>query len=148
MIAIIHRDFVEVKAAGYSPGILWTGSNRFILSVSIPTPGLFQHISAHALLAWDRHFLEPGLYFTLLISGFHDVYPALRQDGTLAPDFLRDGSTLKFKVGFTRQYKPSWKNAVSFFREFSLQHTNNNAEEDSSLDLDTMDIANHPDSGA
>lgn len=118
LLTIFCRDFVVVKAAGYNPGILWTERNRFILSVSLPVSDLFQSILPHALLAWDRNFLQPGLNLTLLISGFSDVYPVLQQDGTLSPYLLRTGSTLKFKVGFTQHYKSSKNSAIATFRHF------------------------------
>lgn len=145
---MVHRDFTEVKADGYNPGILWTGSNRFILSVSLPVSDLFQRIVPHALLAWDRHFLEPGSHLTLLISGFIDVYPVLRQDGTLVPNLLPTGSLLKFKVGFTQHYKPSGNSAAAAFREFFLRNTDKKGKEDTSdatSDSDMTDLGNDPD---
>lgn len=145
---MVYRDFAEVKANGYNPSILWTASNRFILSVSLSVSDLFKHILPHALLAWDQHFLEPGLHLTLLISGFSDVYPVLRQDGTLAPNLLHTGSPLKFKVGFTQHYKPSRDSAVAAFREFFFRSTDKNGKEDTSdatSDSDMMDLVNDPD---
>ncbi|KAF8551149.1 hypothetical protein OG21DRAFT_1499321 [Imleria badia] len=146
----LKKDFVEVKAAGYNPGILWTGSDRIILSVSLPVSDLFQHTLPHALLAWDRHFLEPGLHLTLLMSGFSGVYPVLQQDGTLVPILLRTGSSLKFKVGFASQYKPSRDNATAAFQQFFLQNPDKDGKEDTSdatSDSDMMDLTNDPDPG-
>lgn len=153
LLMMVYRDFVEVKAAGYNPGILWTGSDKFILSVSLPVPDLFQNILPHALLAWDRHFLRPGLHLTLLISGFRDVYPVLRQDGTLVPNLLRTGSALKFKVGFTSQYKPSKINATAAFKQFLVQNTATDGKEDAGdatppdLPVDMTNLENDSDPG-
>ncbi|KAF8129886.1 hypothetical protein EV363DRAFT_1432403 [Boletus edulis] len=146
----LMKDFVDVKDAGYNPGILWTGSNEFILSVSLPVVDLFQRILPHALLAWDRHFLEPGLHLTLLISGFNGVYPVLQQDGTHTQNYLRTGSTLKYKVGFTQNYKPSGNNAAGAFREFFLRDMDKDKKEDANdatSGSDMLDLASDPDPG-
>lgn len=148
MLTTVHRDFVGVKAAGYNPGIIWTGSNNFILSVSLPVSDLFQHILPHALLAWDRHFLEPGSHLTLLISGFRDVYPVPQQDDMPAPNVR--APAFKFRVGFTQQYKPSKDNAIAAFREYIVHDTDKDGKDvtsDDTTDSDMMDPANDPDPG-
>ncbi|KIJ62454.1 hypothetical protein HYDPIDRAFT_30416 [Hydnomerulius pinastri MD-312] len=117
----LKKDFVEAKAAGYSPGILWAGSGDFILSISIPLTELTKCIPPHALLAWDRHFLEPGQHLTLLISGMWGFYPLVQRDGTLLREAARAGANLKFKVGFTQKYKPSPDSATTAFRQFTLK---------------------------
>ncbi|KIM60273.1 hypothetical protein SCLCIDRAFT_1217055 [Scleroderma citrinum Foug A] len=116
----LKRDFVETSDAGYNPGIIWRSSDDFLLTVSLPVIGLIAKIPSHALLAWDRRFLEPGQNLVLLISGFRCFYPILREDGTLVPEASWAGAGLKFKLGLSPNYKPSSGEAKAAFRHFDV----------------------------
>ncbi|KAH7886667.1 hypothetical protein F5I97DRAFT_2017525 [Phlebopus sp. FC_14] len=139
----LKREFVEAKAAGYNPGIIWTGPSNFILSISIPVIDITKNIPPHALLAWDRHLLEPEQHLTLLIYGFFGVYPLLQSDGTFSREAEHAGASLKFKVGLTRQYKPSKECAMAAFRQFgSLEeepepsHSGSDVDDEDCIEVD------------
>lgn len=134
----IARDFVETSDAGYNPGIIWRSSDDFLLTVSLPVIGLIAKIPSHALLAWDRRFLEPGQNLVLLISGFRCFYPILREDGTLVPEASWAGAELKFKLGLSPNYKPSSGEAKAAFRHFDVSCA---AKGDESSDPDQQQSA-------
>lgn len=79
-----------------------------------------QQIPSHVLLAWDRHFLEPGQNLVLLISGFRGLYSILREGGTLLPAASWRGALLRFKLGLSLNYKPSTNEASAAFRHFDI----------------------------
>ncbi|KAL4066326.1 hypothetical protein V8B97DRAFT_2025481 [Scleroderma yunnanense] len=111
----LKRDFMETSDAGYNPGIVWAASNDFLLTVSLPVVSLVEEIPPHALLAWDRHFLELGQNLVLLISGFRGFYPILQEDGTLLPGATCAGGSLSSSL-------PSADEAKAAFRHFDFNH--------------------------
>ncbi|KAH7925790.1 hypothetical protein BV22DRAFT_408192 [Leucogyrophana mollusca] len=125
----LRKDFIEIQAAGYRPGIIWIGHNDFLLTVSIPVIALSKRIPPHALLAWDRHLLSPNQRLTLVISGLRGVYPPLQPDGTLSYEALHTGTALRFKVGLTRAYKPAREHVMLALRTFGLVNDDTKAEE-------------------
>ena len=62
-----------------------------------------------ALVAWDRRLLATSQHLTLLIGTFHGGYPGVDAQGhIISGKGLASG--LNFKVGLTRNYKPSKDN--------------------------------------
>ncbi|KAI6110185.1 hypothetical protein EDD16DRAFT_1612745 [Pisolithus croceorrhizus] len=117
-IGRLGKDFTEARAAGYGPGIVRANSDEFYLSISLPAIDLTAYIPSHALLAWDRHFLQPGQRLTLLISGFRGFYPVLGRDGSMIPDAAFTSVALKFKLGFSSNYKPPLDQVRSAFSQY------------------------------
>ncbi|KAI6022680.1 hypothetical protein EDC04DRAFT_2575002, partial [Pisolithus marmoratus] len=113
-------DFTEARAAGYNPGIIRASDYEFYLSVSLPVIDLTAYIPPHALLAWDRHFLQPGQRLTLLISGFRGFYPVLDHEGSVIPNATFAGVALRFKLGFSSNYKPPLDQVRTAFRQHIL----------------------------
>jgi ubiquitin-conjugating enzyme E2 Q len=109
-----------VVGAGYRPGLVRFGVDDFSISVSIPVITLAQDIPARALMAWDRRLLSHTQYLTLLISGLRGTYPPLKADGTLTEDANARGTSLQFKVGLTRSYKPGKEHALEVKRTYGL----------------------------
>lgn len=107
-------------AAGYRPGLVRFGIDDFSLSVSIPVIALANDIPPRALMAWDRRLLSRTQHLTLLISGLRGTYPPLKVDGTYSQHAAARGSSLQFKVGLTRRYKPSKEHALEAKRNFGL----------------------------
>ncbi|KIM73751.1 hypothetical protein PILCRDRAFT_99249 [Piloderma croceum F 1598] len=116
----LQYDFLEVVAAGYRPGLIRFGVDDFSLSISIPVIKLANDIPARALMAWDRRLLSRTQHLTLLISGLRGTYPPLKADGTLTQDAVARGTNLQFKVGLSRQYKPSKEYALEAKRTYGL----------------------------
>ena len=71
-------------------------------------------------MAWDRRLLSPTQHITLFISGLQGTYPALKADGTLTQDTVARGTNLQFKVGLSRQYKPSKEYALEAKRTYGV----------------------------
>ncbi|KAJ8597247.1 hypothetical protein M405DRAFT_587353 [Rhizopogon salebrosus TDB-379] len=117
----LRRDFEGAYAAGYTPGIIWSSSSEFILTVSVPVVELTEKIPAHALMSWDSQFLLPCQHLVLVMTGFRGVYPPIRSDGTLTTTALCSGASLKFNVGFSRKYKPSKEHVSASLRQYGLQ---------------------------
>ena len=107
-------------AAGYRPGLVRFGVDDFSLSVSIPVIKLANEIPARALMAWDRRLLSRTQNLTLLISGLRGTYPPLTADGMPTQDAVARGTSLQFKVGLTRKYKPSKEHALEAKRTYGL----------------------------
>lgn len=106
--------------AGYCPGIVRFGIDDFSLSVSIPVITLTNDIPARALMAWDPQLLSRSQNLTILISGLRGTYPPLKSDGTYSQDAVARGTSLQFKVGVTRRYKPGKEHALEARRNFGL----------------------------
>jgi ubiquitin-conjugating enzyme E2 Q len=92
-------------------------------------------------MAWDRRLLSRTQHLTLLISGLRGTYPALEADGTLTQDAAARGTNLQFKVGLSRQYKPSKEYALEAKRTYGLvddeeQQQERPLEEETLLTLD------------
>ncbi|KAK7682166.1 hypothetical protein QCA50_014753 [Cerrena zonata] len=103
---VLGRDFTQVIAAGYQPGYTRLESKGIILSISIPIITLASQIEPRALMAWDSRLLSESQHLTLIIAGFHDVYPVLHHDGFLVPRLKDLGiKDLQFRVGLTPTYK-------------------------------------------
>lgn len=88
--------------------------------MSIPVVTLAESIPPHALRAWDRRLLSRSQHLTLLISGFRGTYPTLDNDGTYGPIARQFNTSLSFKVGLTRGYKPGKEYAKDAARIFGL----------------------------
>jgi ubiquitin-conjugating enzyme E2 Q len=116
----VPSDFLEVVAVGYRPSLVRFGIDDFSLSVSIPVIMLANDIPPRALMAWDRRLLSRTQHLTLLISGLRGTYPPLKGDGTYSHDAAGRGSSLQFKVGLTRRYRPSKEHALEVKRNFGL----------------------------
>lgn len=82
---------------------------------------LAEIIPAHVLMSWDSQFLLPRQHLVLVISGFRGVYPPIRVDGTLTSAALCSGTSLKFNVGFSQQYKPLKERVAASLRQSGLQ---------------------------
>lgn len=119
-LTFLPSDFIEVVAAEYRPGLIRFGVDDFSLSVSIPIITLAKDIPARALMAWDRRLLSRTQNLTLLISGLRGTYPPLKADGTMTEDAVARGTSLQFKVGLTRKYKPGKEHALEVKRTFGL----------------------------
>jgi ubiquitin-conjugating enzyme E2 Q len=117
---IVPSDFIEIVAAEYRPGLLRFGIDDFSLSVSLPVITLANDIPARALMAWDPRLLSRTQNLTLLISGLRGTYPPLKADGTPTEDAVARGTSLQFKVGLTRKYKPSKEHALEVKRTYGL----------------------------
>ncbi|TFK51185.1 hypothetical protein OE88DRAFT_1658981 [Heliocybe sulcata] len=112
----LQRDFIEIVAADYRPGVVRFDSNEFIITVSTPIASM--NIPGQALMAWDPCLLSKMQHLTLIIAGSQGVYPPLNADGTCRPPLKPD--TIKFRVGLTRRYKPTKQQAQDAVRKFGL----------------------------
>ncbi|KAF9047184.1 hypothetical protein BDZ89DRAFT_1089351 [Hymenopellis radicata] len=116
----MQRDFIDVVATGYRPGILKFGADDFCLSVSVPVITLSDSIPPQALMAWDRRLLSRSQHLVLLISGLRGIYPAISSDGVYTPAAKNASVQLKFQVGLSGRYKPSELNAKEAVRKYGL----------------------------
>ncbi|OJA08554.1 hypothetical protein AZE42_06638, partial [Rhizopogon vesiculosus] len=128
--SILRRDFEGAYAAGYTPGIIWTGNCEFFLTISLPVVELTEKIPAHALMSWDSQFLIPGQHLVLAISGFRGVYPPILNDGTPTAAASWSGASLKFNVGFSQRYKPSKEHVSTSLRQYGLQFNQSDLTEE------------------
>jgi len=71
-------------------------------------------------MAWDRRLLSCSQHLTLLISGFHGLYPVLENDVTYTSGAQRFGVNLTFKVGLTERYKPGTEHVQEVVRKHGL----------------------------
>lgn len=71
-------------------------------------------------MAWDRRLLSCPQHLTLLISGFHGLYPVLENDGSYTSSAQRLGVSLDFKVGLSQKYKPGAEQALEIIRKHGL----------------------------
>ena len=90
------------------------------MSVSLPVITLANSIPPHALMAWDRRLLSSPQHLTLLISGFHGLYPVLGNDVSYSDSAQRLGVSLGFKVGLSQRYKPGTEQALEIVRKHGL----------------------------
>ncbi|KAI0073974.1 hypothetical protein K474DRAFT_119925 [Panus rudis PR-1116 ss-1] len=121
-VSALQRDFNEVVAHSYRPGIIRLGLDEIVLSVSIPVVSLAKGISPRALMAWDSRLLSENHHLTLVVSGMRDSYPALQSDGTLIPSLSARGvGNLRFRVGLTPRYKPTKELTKELVRNFALK---------------------------
>ncbi|RDB28698.1 hypothetical protein Hypma_015532 [Hypsizygus marmoreus] len=116
----IQNDFVETVATGYRPGVIHFGGDDFAVSISLPVIALAQSIPPRALMAWDRRLLSRSQHLTLLISGFRGMYPPISPDGTYGTVAQQTGTSLTFKVGLSKRYKPGMEHAKDAGRTFGL----------------------------
>ena len=116
----LYRDFVDIVASNYRPGFTRLGGDDFILSVSLPVITLSESIPPRALMAWDRRLLSCSQHLTLLISGFHALYPVLENDVSYTNSAKRLGVSLGFKVGLSQRYKPGTEQALETVRKHGL----------------------------
>lgn len=114
------RNFVDIVATEYRPGFIRLGGNDFIVSVSLPVITLASSIPPRALMAWDRRLLSCSQHLTLLISGFHGLYPVLEQDASYTSAAQRLGVSLSFKVGLSQKYKPGNEQVQEVVRKHGL----------------------------
>ena len=71
-------------------------------------------------MAWDRRLLSCSQHLTLLISGFHGLYPVLENDVSYTSSAQRLAVTLGFKVGLSQRYKPGTEQALEIVRKHGL----------------------------
>ena len=71
-------------------------------------------------MAWDRRLLSCPQHLTLLISGFHGLYPVLEQDMSYTSAAQRLGVSLSFKVGLSEKYKPGSEQVQEVVRKHGL----------------------------
>ena len=90
------------------------------MSVSFPVITLSNSIPPHALMAWDRRLLSCSQNLTLLISGFHGLYPVLENDVSYTSSAQRLAVSLGFKVGLSQRYKPGVEQALEVVRKHGL----------------------------
>ncbi|KAH9475092.1 Ubiquitin-conjugating enzyme E2Q-like protein 1 [Psilocybe cubensis] len=114
------ENFIDIVATGYRPGFIRLGGNDFVVSVSLPVITLAEAIPPRALMAWDRRLLSTSQHLTLLISGFHGLYPVLENDATYTVPAQRLGASLSFKVGLSERYKPGTAQAQEVVRKHGL----------------------------
>lgn len=95
---------------------------------------LTERIPAHALMSWDSQFLLPNQHLVLVIAGFRGVYPPIRNDGTFTNTAAWSGVSLKFNVGFSRQYKPSKEHVANSLRQYGLQFNERRNEDNINID--------------
>lgn len=117
----LHRDFLEVLAHDYRPGLIRLGEDRFLVSVSLPIVQLARRIPPRVLSAWDKRLLARTQHLTLLISGLGREYPVLEPDGEYRREAKNAGVDLSFRVGLCQRYKPSKDQAVELVRKHGLQ---------------------------
>lgn len=110
--AALKRDFLEVVAADWKPGVFRFGSD-FVVCVSCPVVKL--STPANSLAAWDRRLLLPDQHLTLLISGFRGSYPPLTETGQVLSGFAK----IRFNVGLS-DGKPDKEVAGTVTRDFGL----------------------------
>lgn len=90
------------------------------MSISLPVITLSDSIPPHALMAWDRRLLSCSQHLTLLISGFHGLYPVLENDVSYTSSAQRLAVSLGFKVGLSQRYKPGAEQALEVIRKHGL----------------------------
>jgi ubiquitin-conjugating enzyme E2 Q len=71
-------------------------------------------------MAWDRRLLASSQHLTLLITGFHGLYPVLENDASYTPTSQRLGVCLTFKVGLNKNYKPGKEQVQEVVRKHGL----------------------------
>lgn len=71
-------------------------------------------------MAWDRRLLSCSQHLTLLISGFHGLYPVLDNDISYTSSAQRLGVSLGFKVGLSQRYKPGTEQVQEIVRKHGL----------------------------
>jgi ubiquitin-conjugating enzyme E2 Q len=71
-------------------------------------------------MAWDRRLLSCSQHLTLLISGFHGLYPVLENDVSYTSSAQRLAVSLGFKVGLSQRYKPGAEQALEVVRKHGL----------------------------
>lgn len=120
LIRISSRNFVEIIATEYRPGFIRLGGNDFVISISLPVIELANLIPPRALMAWDRRILSCSQHLTLLIAGFHGLYPVLNDDASYSSTAQRLGVNLTFKVGLSEKYKPGRDQVQEIVRKHGL----------------------------
>ncbi|KAF8641742.1 hypothetical protein AX16_009819 [Volvariella volvacea WC 439] len=118
--SLLQRDFIEVVATGYRPGLITFSSDDFGLCISVPVVRLADTIPPRVLVAWDRRLLSKNRHITLLITGARGVYPLLDNSGNLTQPAVTVGANLSFRVGLTQRYKPGKEQARDECRTFGL----------------------------
>ncbi|KAG1726823.1 hypothetical protein EDB19DRAFT_1751380 [Suillus lakei] len=144
--SVLRRDFEGTHAAGYMPGVIWSGSSEFFLTISVPVVELTDKIPAHVLMSWDSQFLLPRQHLVLVISGFWGVYPPVQSDGTLTLATIHSCTSLKFYVGLSRKYKPSKEHVIASLRRYGLQSEQQNGVEDDMVE-EYIDVDKESDTG-
>ncbi|KAG8837202.1 hypothetical protein FRC18_009828 [Serendipita sp. 400] len=113
MVAL-KRDFLEVVAADWRPGLVRFGSSEFVVCVSCPVIKL--STPPNALAAWDRTLLLPDQHITLIVSGFRGSYPPLSETGQVLSGFAK----IRFHVGLS-DGKPSREVVEATTRDYGLK---------------------------
>jgi len=112
--------FIDIVATEYRPGFIRLPGNDFVLSISLPVITLANLIPPRALMAWDRRLLAFSQHLTLLISGFHGLYPVLDSNATYTTAAQRLAVSLTFKVGLSEKYKPGAEQVREVIRKHGL----------------------------
>jgi len=118
---VLCRDFLEIIAHDYRPGLIRLGEDRFLVSVSLSIVHLARRIPLRVLSVWDKRLLARTQHLTLLISGLGREYPILEPDGDYRREAKNAGVDLSFKVGLSQRYKPSKDHALELVRKHGLQ---------------------------
>lgn len=118
---LFPRDFLEMIAHEYRPGLIRMGEDRFLISVSLPIVQLARRIPLRVLSAWDKRLLARTQHLTLLISGLGREYPTLDPDGEYRREAKNAGVDLSFNVGLCQRYKPSQDQASELVRKHGLR---------------------------
>jgi len=124
----LRRDFLEILADDYRPGLIRMGEDRFLVSVSLPIVQLARRIPLRVLSAWDKRLLARTQHLTLLIAGLGREYPILDSDGEYRREAKNAGVDLSFKVGLCQRYKPSKDGASELVRKHGLTTTEEQAQ--------------------
>jgi len=110
----LKRDFIEIVANSFRPGLVRFGSNDFVVITSLPLVRF--PVPPTALAAWDGRLISPDMHLTLLISGFRGAYPPLNEQGHVASAFAK----LRFNVGLSAG-KPSKEAVEAVTRDFAMK---------------------------
>ena len=110
----LKRDFIQIVAHGFRPGLVRFGSNDFVVITSLPLVKF--PVPPTALAAWDGRLISPDMHLTLLISGFRGAYPPLNEQGHVASAFAK----LRFNVGLSAG-KPSKEAVEAVTRDFAMK---------------------------
>lgn len=110
----LKRDFIEIVANSFRPGLVRFGSNDFVVITSLALVKF--PVPPTALAAWDGRLISPDMHLTLLISGFRGAYPPLNEKGHVASAFAK----LRFNVGLSAG-KPSKEAVEAVTRDFAMK---------------------------
>lgn len=135
----LRRDFLEMIAHEYRPGLIRMGEDRFLISVSLPIVQLARRIPLRVLSVWDKRLLARTQHLTLLVSGLGREYPILEPDGEYRREAKNAGVDLSFNVGLCQRYKPSKDQASELVRKHGLRTAEEPIQQPLELNSDDED---------